>query len=398
MRVILLTTGIVLLFVAEVLKSYFVMPFAGSFESNALAVSYFFSNNIVWLRVLAALLIACSLYSIVKNRQLKPLFTVLLLLAGYAALYYYLNVYMLPEEIYQPIKVKTFASKRENKISSDKLVIGVDIDGAAKAYPLQIIGYHHQITDTVNGKPIIITYCTVCRSARVFDAEIDGQTTHFRLVGMNKYNALFKDDQTDSWWQQATGQAVAGPMKNTILKEIPSQQVTLSNWLKKHPDALVMQPDTNYLAAYRLTQDDKAFFTVKYAQQDSASFKAKSMVVGVVQNDVAKAYDFDKLNHAKIIEDSLYQLPLLITVEGDNVSVHTLNRNVNGVTYAFEKADQPNMLKDVATQSLWNLEGTCIEGKLEGIQLEQVQSYIETWQSWSEFHPETTEYTEAEEK
>lgn len=398
MRIILLFTGIVLLFVAEVLKSYFIMPFAGSYESNALAVSYFFSNNIVWLRLVSILLIIYPLVYFVKNRKLKPILLLLAIFAGYTALYFYLNIYLLPEEIYQPIKVKIFASKRENKISSDKLVIGVNINGTAKAYPLQIIGYHHHITDTVNGKPIIITYCTVCRSARVFDAEIDGQTTHFRLVGMNKYNALFKDDQTDSWWQQATGQAVAGPMKNTTLKEIPSQQVTLRSWLKKHPDALVMQPDTNYLAAYRLTQDDKAFFRAKYAQQDSASFKAKSMVVGVVQNDIAKAYDFDKLSRTKMIEDSLNRLPLLITVEPDNASVHTLNRNVNGVTHVFEKADQPNMLKDVATQSLWNLEGTCIEGKLEGTQLEQVQSYIETWQSWSEFHPETTEYTEAEEK
>ena len=398
MRAILLTTGMILLFIAEVLKSYFTMPFAGSFENDALAIGYFFSNNIVWLRILAVLLIAYPLYSLVKNKKIKPLFPVLLLLAGYVAVYYYLNVYVLPEEVYQPIKVKTFASKKANKISSDKMVIGVNINGQAKAYPLQIIGYHHHITDTVNGVPIIVTYCTVCRSARVFDAEVDGQTTHFRLVGMNKYNALFKDDRTDSWWQQATGKAVAGPLKNKVLREIPSQQVTLSSWLKRHPDALVMQPDTNYLAAYRLTQDDKAFFRAKYSQHDSAAFKAKSMVIGIVQNNVAKAYDFDRLNRNKIIEDSVNRLPLLITVEADNASVHTLNRNVNGVTHVFEKTDKPNLLKDVATQSIWNLEGTCIEGRLEGTQLEEVQSYVETWQSWSEFHPGTAEYEDAGEK
>ncbi|MFX5562960.1 DUF3179 domain-containing (seleno)protein, partial [Acinetobacter baumannii] len=64
------------------------------------------------------------------------------------------------------------------------------------AYPIQFIGYHHQVVDTVGGEPIIATYCTVCRTGRIFSSTVDGVPEKFRLVGMDHFNAMFEDART----------------------------------------------------------------------------------------------------------------------------------------------------------------------------------------------------------
>ena len=83
------------------------------------------------------------------------------------------------------------------------------------------IGYHHQVRDRVGGTDVLVTYCTVCRSGRVFSPLVDGTLERFRLVGMDRFNAMFEDESTGSWWRQATGAAVAGPRKGIQLVVIP---------------------------------------------------------------------------------------------------------------------------------------------------------------------------------
>jgi hypothetical protein len=119
----------------------------------------------------------------------------------------------------------------DNKVDRKKLVIGVVSNNEAKAYPIQIIGYHHQVRDTIGNTPIMVTYCTVCRTGRVFSPVVNGKPETFRLVGMDHFNAMFEDATTESWWQQATGVAVTGKLKGKALQEIPSTQSTLESWL-----------------------------------------------------------------------------------------------------------------------------------------------------------------------
>ena len=91
--------------------------------------------------------------------------------------------------------------------------MGVLVNGEARAYPIQFLGYHHQVRDTIAGQPIIVTFCTVCRTGRVFSPFVDGAPETFRLAGMDHFNAMFEDATTGSWWRQATGEAIAGPRR-----------------------------------------------------------------------------------------------------------------------------------------------------------------------------------------
>lgn len=288
---------------------------------------------------------------------------------------------------YQPT-VKTFVGEDKNSIPGDKLVLGLTINGESKAYPIQLIGYHHQVRDTVGNTPVMVTYCTVCRTGRVYSPLVNNKDETFRLVGMDHFNAMFEDATTKSWWQQATGVAVAGPLKGTSLQEIPSEQVTLSSWLRQNPHSLVMQPDTTFNKDYEdLVDFDKGTINSSLEKRDSASWQFKSWVVGISHEKNSKAYDWNELVQKKIIEDSIPGLPLVILLEADTSSFHVWNRNLNGQSLSF--VIDSSGLKDNSTQSLWSMNGICIDGPLKGQRLAPVQASQEFWHSWQTFHPNT---------
>ena len=90
----------------------------------------------------------------------------------------------------------------------------------------------------------------MCQAGRIFDGLLDGKPLHLSLVGAVTYNAILKDARSGTWWQQETGQAVKGKMKGRQLQDIPMEQMSLKNWLTKHPDSLVLQEDPNYVDKY----------------------------------------------------------------------------------------------------------------------------------------------------
>lgn len=393
MKKLLLTVGIVLIFLSEILRTVFLLPFAASQHLHAIGWAYFFYEHIAWLRLLAFLLMVYPAIYILRNSRTWKKIALGTGIMLYGLLFFYLNFYIVSADMYQQPGIKKFAVKESNKVSTDKLVIGISLNDEAKAYPVQQIGYHHFISDTVGKVPLIVTYCSICRSGRIYSSLIDGQTHTFGLVGVNRFNAVLRDPGTKSWWQQATGMAIAGPMKGKSLEELPSRQVTLSSWLKTYPKSTIMQPDPGYINQYKLFADlEGGAFKGAVMQTDSASYKAKSLVVGIMNEGKAKAYDWNKLRHKRVVEDSLKGLHVLLTVEKDNVSFHAWNRQLEGHTLQFVKLNDDTQVKDMNTGSTWNLSGTCIEGALEGKQLEEIQSYQETRQSWNEFHPDTEEH------
>jgi hypothetical protein len=241
--------------------------------------------------------------------------------------------------------------------------------------------------DTVGKTPVMITYCTVCRSARVFSPIVNGKRESFRLVGMDHFNAVFEDATTKSWWQQATGTAITGPLKGSVLKQLPSSQMTLDAWLRQYPKSLVMKPDTTFMNNYfRLEDYDKGTMQSDLVRRDLASWQHNSWIVGVKNNSSSKAYDWNELLQKKIIQDSLDRLPILLAIENDSASFHVYDRRVDGSTLSFRISGNKDLLVDEETLSSWNMDGECIHGPLMGKKLLPVQSYNEFWHSWQTFH------------
>ena len=393
MQRLLLIVGFLLLFAVEIARVYFIMPFPGSQQSDTINLAYWLHNNIGWLRLVALLLLAYPFYQIVKTSKRWKKVVAFSALGLYAVIYFFFNFRFEADKMFYQPQHKNIATAALNKMPLNKLVIGVFINGEAKAYPVQLIGYHHQVRDTVGGAPVMVTYCTVCRTGRVFRPVVNGRPETFRLVGMDHFNAMFEDATTKSWWQQATGMAIAGKLKGAALPEVPAQQMSLASWLQAHPASLVMQPDTLFSKAYADLKDyDNGTINGSLEKRDSLSWKNKSWIIGIDNKKAAKAYDWNNVVTKGLLEDSLPQLPVVIFLENDSVSFHAWNRNLDNTTLHFEKAG--NGLKDKATGSSWNSMGVCIAGPLKGKQLQAVQAYQEFWHSWRTFHPHTTQYKE----
>lgn len=388
----LLITGLLLLFTAEILRVYFIMPFPGSQRRNTIELAYWISHNIAWIRILALALIIFPLLYILKNGKNWIKIVLSLTLIFYAIVFFFFNFRFQADKMFHQPKQKLFVTASDDTTDKNKLVIGVAINGQAKAYPIQIIGYHHQVMDTVGNTPVMVTYCTVCRTGRVFSPFVNGKLESFRLVGMDHFNAMFEDATTGSWWQQATGKVIAGPLKGAAFKELTSKQLTLAAWLREYPNSQVMQPDTSFKKDYdNLAEYDNGTLKSGLEKRDSASWKRKSWVIGVMHKNASKAYDWNELLKAEVINDSVEGLPVLLAMEKDKGSFHVYNRLVNGARLRFGKGST-DVFIDENTHSIWNMDGVCVEGTMRGEKLSVVQSYQEFWHSWSTFHPNTIKY------
>ena len=387
---LMLLAGLLILFATEILRVYYIMPFPGSQHNNTIRLAYFLDKYIVWFRIIGLLLVLPSALYFFSHARIWKKILLGLVLAFYAFVFYMFNFRFLADKMFYQPKNKVMVDAGMNKVDTNQLVIGAVINGQAKAYPIQIIGYHHQVQDTVGGQPVMVTYCTVCRTGRVFSPFIDGKFQHFRLVGMDHFNAMFEDADTKSWWRQVTGEAIAGPLKGKQLAELPSAQMRLSAWIREYPQTLIMQPDTLYAKRYANLQGyDSGTIDGSLEKRDSSSWELKSWVVGVVHQGSSKAYDWNELEKQGIINDSFAHTSIVLVLENDGATFHVWKRNLNGQTLHFEKNPKENFFIDSNTHSQWAWNGTCTDGPLKGSRLNPVQSYQEFWHSWKTFHPLT---------
>ena len=390
---------ILLLIGLELASVYFIMPFPGSqlgfneAESESLGrvkFAYGLHQYIGWIRAIILLLIIYPAYRLLFTSQSKTYrYVAGGLLVVYGAVWYMVNREMMADRMFlQPIQ-KRVVTMKENKIPLNKLVLGFESNGQATAYPIQLIGYHHQVRDTVGGQPIMVTYCTVCRTGRVFSPLVRGQPDEFRLVGMDHFNAMFEDKRTGSWWRQATGEAIAGPLRGKGLLELSAHHMTLREWAAEHPNTRVLQPDPAFAEEFDgMKNYDRGLSKGKLTRRDSASWKPKSWVIGVEQAGFAKAYDWNALQAKRALNDVVGGEPVVLTMSPDSVSFGAWNRRMGIKTLDFQYANR--QLTDKETHSVWDWRGHCLSGPLVGRQLAAVpKAYQEFWHSWRSFHPNT---------
>ncbi len=385
--------GFMILVVPEFLKVYFIMPFPGSQHENHVELAYNMARFIWVTRILgAALLLPATYYLFSSNGMVKKLVVGFALVFG-AAVVYATNFVMLADKIFYQAETKLMLAADKSAIDKEKLVIGVTINGEAKAYPIYIIGYHHQVRDTVGGQPVMVTYCTVCRTGRVYKPEVDGKPETFRLVGMDQFNAMFEDATTKSWWRQVNAECIAGPLKGKQLPELPSEQMSLARWTELHPNTQIMQPDPKFAEAYvGLAKYDEGNYKSMLEGSDTASFQPKSWVVGLVVNKAAKIYDWNLLKQKRSINDTVGGEPIILILENDNKSFHAFSRKAEGGALNLQFDAQNNLLIDSADHSKWYLDGHCVNKICYSGDLKPVQAYQEFYHSFTTFHPGATVY------
>ncbi len=363
----------------EIANVYFIMPMpGGSQEIESIGFAYFLYRWRWWFRAGFGLLLLAG----VKNAWQGARWLTLIGLLAAAAVAYVANFQMSADTMFYQPGVVNMADARGNRVPGDKLVIGISHNGEAKAYPIQFLGYHHQVRDSIGGKPVMVTYCTVCRTGRVYEPVVDGRAEHFRLVGMDHFNAMFEDATTKSWWRQATGEAVAGPLKGALLPEFPSMQTSLDQWIALYPNTLVMQGDPVFQTEYdSMLTYENGKRNSKLTRRDTASWQPKSWVVGLVLGNASKAYDWNDLQTRPVVHDTLGAQPVLLVLAPDH----------RGFA-AFQRSAPDQMFRLQGDTLVCNGKSYFFNGKsVDPAQpdLVPVKAYQEYWHSWKTFHPDT---------
>ena len=327
---------------------------------------------------------------------------------------------LMPRDGFQVLNYPKFLKKKEGlkAFYKNEPVVSVEINNTAKAYSLNILSYHEISNDTLSGVPILVSYCPLCNSAIVFsrNIKIDGKSkvAQFGIAGMlRKSNMVMWDDLTESWWQQIMGEAVVGKLTGTQLKIIPSQVISVKEFFDNYPNGQILSNKTGF------AQAEKRYGKNYYVKYDSVGKKpsrffqgkvdsrlsAMERIVGLSVNGEYKAYPFSVIRKKDVINDNFNSQNIVIFYEQGTVSVldkSKLNESknigsatvfipeINGKKLTFKKLN--NGFTDIQTNSVWNISGKCISGKMKGSQLRTKIHGNHFAFAWFSFHPATAVY------
>lgn len=254
---------------------------------------------------------------------------------------------------------KYLKATEANFLNEDDLVMGVEIAGDARAFPIKILNWHEIVNAEIGGVPVAVTYCPLCFSGVAFKRTINGQVVEFGVSGKLYNNDLIMYNRKagnlkENLWQQITGQAIVGELAGRKLEKIITDTIEWSNWRKSHPQTLVLSTDTGFVRDYEFSpygdydSSSEVFFPV---ENKDDRLHPKTKVFGVEIAGKFKAYPESEIEKIIEIKDSVGGNPI------------TIKRNPQtGIVRFFD-------------------------GKGG-----EVTPILEFWFSWVAFHPETELY------
>jgi len=296
-------------------------------------------------------------------------------------------------------------------LTATEPVVALQVNGDARAYPVQILIWHEIVNDTVGGRPVAVTYCPLCNSGLVFDRLVDGRTLDFGTSGkLYKSDLVMYDRQNHSLWAQIEGRAIVGERAGTRLKPIPANTIAYADFKAAYPAGQVLSRDTGHSRSYGRNPYEA------YDRPDSVPFlfqgapdrrrPPKERVVGITLGGASRAYPWSALAKQRVIHDAfdgerlvLFYSPGAVSALDDSEIARSrevgatgvFSPAVDGKALSFERA--PEGFRDRETGSVWTLLGHAVKGPLAGKRLRAIPHVDAFWFAWAAFNPTTSLYS-----
>ena len=329
---------------------------------------------------------------------------------------------VLPKGSFPKIDYPAFLDKRAGlkAFFAHEPVISVEIEGKAKAYPLNMLTTHEISNDKLSGIPILATYCPLCNASVVYDrrVEMDGatKTLEFEVSGMlRKSDMVMLDTDTESLWQQLMGESIVGAYTGTYLTVIPSMIISVKEFFSRYPNGEILsnvtpneklsrQYGNNPYVGYD-SEDADPYDRFFETSQVDPRLPAMERVIDIEVNGDYKIYPFTKIAEKGVLMDRFKDLDLLFFHSDQTVSVldardlsssksigsvTVFNPIVDGQLLSFTKKHAS--FTDDQTGSKWEITGLCIKGKLKGRQLTLVPYSNHFAFAWLAFFPDSEIY------
>ncbi len=323
---------------------------------------------------------------------------------------------ILPDQIF-PVDEPTYAPAEEidYPISDEEAVLAVEIDGDARAYPVQIMIYHEIVNTEIGGIPVSVTYCPLCNSALTFDRRFGDRILDFGTSGELYQSALVMyDRQTESLWSHFLGQGLIGHFAGAELDLIPTQTISYGEWKAANPDGLVLTRDLGAPERYQSYYGQNPYGGYDFEAADpiggffigeiDRTLLAKARIVGITDDGGPIAVRFEDLIETPVIPVTeggrnlvvffrtglASSLDSEVIADGRDVGQTGVFVPVapDGTDLTFA-ADGDGFV-DAETGSTWNIQGHAIDGPLTGEQLEPVVHTNTFWFAWATYQPGTT--------
>lgn len=306
-------------------------------------------------------------------------------------------------------------SQATDWLAGNEPVISVEINGDARAYPLQILTWHEIVNDTVGGVSLIVTFCPLCNSAIVFERTLDGEPVEFGTSGLLRNSDLVMyDRKTETLWQQFTGQGLIGDLAGAQLTFLPSAIISFADFRAAYPDGVILSQETGFgrnygrnpYAGYDTIGSNPFLFD---GELDERLPAVARVVTVALPNGTDVAYPLGVLIEQGVINDVQGGQNLAIFHEGGTASAlgaaiiaeaedvgatGVFDPMVNGRLLTFRQEN--DTILDNETNSTWNIVGQAIAGELAGQQLQRLVHGDHFWFSWAAFRPETIIYAGGE--
>ena len=298
-------------------------------------------------------------------------------------------------------------------LSDTDLVMGVVINGEAKAYPQNMGWWHEIVNDIVGGQPIVMSFCPLTGTGMVFDGRgDDGSRITTGVSGLLFNSNLVMYDRRDgqTLYPQMFYRGVSGARSGEELELLPVVETTWGYWKKLHPGTQVISSNTGIYsvgqyreypyvqsgADYR-TADQYLIFSFDTSQA-STYFGAKQMTLGVRFGEMAKAYPFAAMGAEAVVNDVVDGNAIVVVYYGREALALPLSRSIEvdgrQTTLTMDRVSStdarfPFLMKDKETETVWDLMGEAISGTHKGKHLNQVPAHNAFWIAWTTFWKNT---------
>jgi hypothetical protein len=293
------------------------------------------------------------------------------------------------------------AKEGDTFLDARDLVLGVVINGEARAYPHAVFWWHEVVNDVLGGKQIVVSYCPLTGSGMVYDPVISGRSLNFGVSGLLFDNNLVMFDRaTDSLWSQMSVKSICGVFAGTTPKLLPVVQSTWKGWKDLHPQTTVVSFDTGFARNYNRypygnydqLNDTQLLFPHSFIDK---RLRMKELVLGIVNRGVARAYPYASLGKRAVVNDDVNGRPVLVVFDRQSQMALPFDRSVEGkvLSLGLSKGKAfPFQLRDKETGTRWNLSGLAVEGPLAGAQLKPIATFSAMWFAWASFNRDTEIY------
>ncbi len=314
-----------------------------------------------------------------------------------------------PRDGIPPIDNPKFVSvsDADSWLEAKEPVVALELNGEAKAYPLQILTWHEIVNDTVSEIPVAATFCPLCNSAIVFDRRLDGAVYDFGVSGnLRNSDLIMWDRQTESWWQQLTGEAIVGQLTGQRLAILPATIVAWQDFKETYPEAQVLSRDTghsrNYGSNPYVGYDEVGQSPFLFFGKTDERLLPTERVAALTFEGEAIAFPFSFLEAEKVVHYPAGDQNLVVffrpgarsALDGFRIadsrevgSTGIFLRDLEGQTLTFSADD--DVFIDLETGSRWNIFGQALSGPLAGSQLTPVVHANHFWFAWAAFRPDT---------